>query len=616
MPSLPYRNYLTKNFMKSDTSQHKQLTFNGLITAPGIAIGRVFVFKPYAIDLAEISQKAQASLMEVELFNDARLQVLEQLEFAYKLSTTSFSEEQQAIFESQSAFLNDQILIDEITELIELEALSAVQAVSQILSNKSDHFLNLDNAFFRDRAFDIIDLKQKLILALLGVGIDYQLNAPAIIVAENLSPADTVNFNRNLILGILADQGGYSSHAAILARGLSIPSMVNNNNLSHLLHNNETVILDGFKGEIIVNPHEDVLEKYRGLQAQLKNSLARHESDVVLNARTTDGVDIGVWANIEFAHEALDAQQKGADGIGLFRTEVFFFERANLPSEECQFDFYKKTLEHLDGKPCVVRTIDLGGDKLLKGVTELQEPNPFLGWRAIRFCLDKPKIFKTQLRAMLRASAFGDLKILLPMVNTVDEVLQVKEILREVRTDLKNKGIATAGKTDLGIMIETPAAAIMAPILATYVDFFSIGSNDLTQYVLAVDRTNKKVSDRYNPFEPAVLKMLHCTIEAAVSNKIPVSICGELGAKPLAVPLLIGMGLHSFSVAPSNITMVRRIINSVGYKECRSLFEAVQTLHRAEEIEEKCTMFLQEHKIELPNFTKEIHNVFNGQNGL
>ncbi len=607
---------MIKNFMKSETIPQKQLIFKGQITAPGIAIGRAFIFKPYAIDLAEISQKAHASLMEVELFHEARMQVMEQLEFAHKLSAASFSEEQQAIFESQAAFLEDQILLDEIIALIEAEAISAVQAVSRILSEKSDHFLNLDNPFFRDRAFDIIDLKQKLILALLGVGIDYQLNVPSIIVAENLSPADTVNFNRNFILGILTDQGGYSSHASILARGLQIPSIVNNNNLSHLLHNDELVIIDGFKGEIIVNPTADILKKYEHLQTELKKNQDKLNSDVVIDGLTTDGVRIGVWANIEFAYEAVDARQKGADGIGLFRTEVFFFERANLPSEECQFDFYKKTLENLEGKPCVIRTIDLGGDKLLKGVTETAEPNPFLGWRAIRFCLDKPKIFKTQLRAMLRASAFGDLKILLPMVNTVDEIQSVKKIISEVRDELKERGIACADHIDLGIMVETPAAAVMAPVLAQYVDFFSIGSNDLTQYVLAVDRTNNKVADRYNPFEPAVLKLLHCTIEAAVNNHIPVSICGEFGARPRAVPLLIGMGMHSLSVAPNNISTVRRIIQSVGYKECRELFNAVKEMHSAAEIEQKCEMFLREHKIELPTFTKEIQDVLDGQNGF
>jgi len=612
LPLLQSRNYLIKNSMKSEAIPQKQLTFSGLATAPGIAIGRVFIFKPYSIDLAEISQKAQASLMEVDLFHAACSQVMDQLKFSQKLSAASFSEEHQAIFESQSAFLDDQFLLNEIIDLIEAESVSAVQAVSRILSDKSDHFLNLDNPFFRDRAFDIIDLKQKLVLALLGVGIDYQLNAPSVIVAENLSPSDTVNFNRNFILGILTDQGGYSSHASILARGLQIPSIVNKNNLSHLLHNNEMVIINGFSGEVIVNPSRSVLKKYRQIQVQLKKSMTRKALDVVLDGKTTDDVKIGVWANIEFAYEASDALEKKADGVGLFRTEMFFFERANLPLEECQFDFYKKAVESLQGRPCIIRTIDLGGDKLLKGVTESAEPNPFLGWRAIRFCLDKPNIFKTQLSAMLRASAFGDLKILLPMVNTVDEIMQVKEILAEVRVELALRQIRCADHIDLGIMIETPAAAVMAHVLGRYVDFFSIGSNDLTQYVLAVDRTNNKVADRYNPFEPAVLKLIHVTIEAGVKNHIPVSICGEFGARPKAVPLLIGMGLTSLSVAPYNISAVRRIIQSVSCSECRELFHAVEEMHHAADIEKKCEMFLKEHKIEMSTFTEEIQDVFDG----
>ncbi|HED11244.1 MAG TPA: phosphoenolpyruvate--protein phosphotransferase [Caldithrix abyssi] len=572
---------------------NKELVFNTKVTAPGIAIGAAFVFKPYSYELEQIAKITTESSREQSQLEEARLKVLRQLSHALKRNQLAHGDKFGAIFESQMAFLQDEILLDEILNEIDQKSCHAAIAVNRVLSRKSEHFLNLDNNFFRERAFDIIDLRQKWILALLGQGIDYHLNYPAIIVAENLSPSDTVNFNRNLLLGILTDQGGYTSHSAIFARGLNIPSMVNNTNLSQLIHNKDTIILDGENGKVIVHPTAETLARYKSLRKEYISLSRINPAEWPQSTHTADGHRIRLLLNIEFAHEASRVGEFSADGVGLFRTEALLFERDNIPDEQCQFSIYKKTLKNLKGAPCTIRTFDLGGDKLLKGVTEYSEPNPFLGWRAIRFSLDNPVIFKTQLKAMLKASVFGHIKILIPMINTIDEILHVKELYNEVRQELRLNKVRMADDIELGIMIETPAAAITAEALAAYVDFLSIGSNDLTQYTLAVDRTNNRIADRYNPFEPAVLKMIDLTINAARKNEKPLSVCGEFAADPRAIPLLLGMGVKQFSVAPANFYIVKKIIHSVNLTECGQLYHQAKDSYRVEEIETLCEQFLQ-----------------------
>ncbi len=572
---------------------NKELVFETKVTAPGIAIGAAFVFKPYSYELEQIAKSTPKSSEEQTQLERARNKVLQQLNHALKRNQLTHGEKFGAIFESQMAFLQDEVLIEEILGEIREKSCHAAIAVNTVLSRKSEHFLNLDNNFFRERAFDIIDLRQKWILALLGRGIDYQLSYPAIIVAENLSPSDTVNFNRNLLLGILTDQGGYTSHSAIFARGLNIPSMVNNTNLSQLIKNKDTLILDGRNGKVILHPRAETLARYKTLQKEYEEVSHLHPGGWQEPTQTADGIRVELMLNIEFAHEASRVHAFAADGVGLFRTEALLFERDNIPDEHCQYSIYKKTLLNLKGAPCTIRTFDLGGDKLLKGVTEYSEPNPFLGWRAIRFSLDNPLIFKTQLKAMLRASVHGPLKILIPMINTVDEILHVKELFNETRQELRLNSVETGDSVELGIMIETPAAAVTATALARYADFLSIGSNDLTQYTLAVDRTNNRIADRYNPFEPAVLKMILHTIRAAEETGKPLSVCGEFAAEPRAIPLLLGMGLRRFSVAPVNFYIVKKIIHSVNLKECQNLFNRAETMFRASEIEELCEGFLQ-----------------------
>ncbi len=573
----------------------REIKLTGIPTSPGIAMGPIYIFRPFQLNISELEGTVDNVERELELFDNAIEKVLRQLDNAQKSSEAYYKDQFSEIFESQKAFLKDSVLINEIKQEIIRSKCSAAFAISKILSEKSEHFINLESQYFRERAYDIIDLKQKLVNALLGIDVDYQLSTPAIVVAEMLSPADTVNFNRNFILGFLTDKGGRTSHAAIMARGLRIPAVVNRYNLSQVLHEDDYLILDGFTGAIIINPTEETKKEYEARQIAFKEFEERLYQEIDQPTVTQDNVHVELLANIEFVHEVNDARINRAEGIGLFRTESFFIEKKAMPTEEQQFQYYKQVVEPMNGREVTIRVLDLGGDKIMPQQEESGELNPFLGWRAIRFLLDRPSIFKTQLRAILRASAFGKVKILIPMISSVEEVKKTLQLLDEVKSGLKADRIPFDENIEIGVMIETPAAAMMADLLAQYVDFFSIGTNDLTQYVLAIDRTNEKVSKYFNTFNPAVLHFVERTIQAAQKNNLKVTLCGEFAAMPEAIPLLLGMGLRSLSMNPFSLPGVKKIIRSLQVSECEALFNKVKNLHTAEEIEKTCVQFLNEH---------------------
>ncbi len=577
----------------SKTRKIKQeIILTGIPTSPGIASGPAYIFRPFQLNISELEIKVENIDHELALFNNAIEKVLRQLENAQKSSEAYYQDQFSEIFESQKAFLKDPILINEIKQEIRRSQSSAAFAISKILSKKSEYFINLENRYFRERAYDIIDLKHKLVNALLGIDVDYQLTTPAIVVAEVLSPSDTVNFNRNFILGFLTDKGGRTSHAAIMARGLRIPAVVNRYNLSQVLHDGDYLILDGFTGAIIINPTEETRKKYKNKKADFKKFEQRLYKEIELPAVTLDDVRIQMLANIEFVHEVNDARINKAEGIGLFRTESFFIEQQSMPSEDQQFSFYKQVIEQMNGNEVTIRVLDLGGDKILPNNEYQTEMNPFLGWRAIRFLLDRPSIFKAQLRAILRASAYGNVQILLPMISSVDEILKTKSLIEEVKKALLFDKIEFNPDIKLGAMIETPAAAMLADILTEYVDFFSIGTNDLTQYVLAIDRTNEKVSKYFSTFNPAVLNFVEATIKAAEKKGLPITLCGEFAAVPEAIPILLGMGLRSLSMNPFSIAGAKKIIRSLKLSECEKLYQDIKSYHTADEIEKACSSFV------------------------
>ncbi len=584
--------------MKNKTEKKrklKEVILHGTPTSPGIALGSVYLFRPFTINVSELEVKIDDIEREYLLFEDAIRTVTEQLDYAEEVSATYDQGEFSEIFESQKAFLKDPVLIKEIKQEIKNSGLSAAFVISKVFSQKSEYFSNLENTYFRERAYDILDLKQKLIHALLGIDIDYQLRRPAIIIADMLSPSDTVQFNRNFILGFLTDKGGKTSHAAILARGLRIPAVVNGYNLSKILHEDDFVILDGFTGTIIINPSEATKKRYKDVQHEYHGFEQTLLSEIDQPSVTEDGCRVELLANIEFTQEINELKANRAEGIGLLRTESIFIQKKTLPAEEEQYRVYRQIVKELSPKPVVIRTVDLGGDKLLEGYSAENELNPFLGWRAIRLCLDKPDIFRPQLKAILRAGVYGTVKILIPMVSTVDEIVQTREEIERVKENLRRDKVRFEDRIELGVMIETPAAAMSADILAGYVDFFSIGTNDLTQYVLAIDRTNDRVSKTFNTFNPAVLNFIARTIAAANKHKIDVTLCGEFAAYPAAIPLLLGMGLRSFSMIPYYLPKAKKIIRMVNSKSCEDLYHKVMVLHTAKEIEEECRDFLKAH---------------------
>ncbi len=585
--------------MKKKTSNTrkilKEIKLTGIPTSPGIAMGPIYIFRPFQLNISELEGEVENVEREIKLFDNAIEKVHRQLENAQRNSEAYYKDQFSEIFESQKAFLRDPVLINEIKQEIRTSKCSAAFAISKILSEKSEYFINLESTYFRERAYDIIDLKQKLVNALLGIDADYQLSTPAIVVAEMLSPSDTVNFNRNFILGFLTDKGGRTSHAAIMARGLRIPAVVNRYNLSQVLHEDDFLILDGFTGAIIINPTEATKKEYEAKQKDFLSFEKRLYKEIDASAVTLDGHRIELLANIEFVHEVNDARINKAEGIGLFRTESFFIEKNAIPDEEQQFHFYKQVVEQMNGHEVTIRVLDLGGDKLLPQQSEENELNPFLGWRAIRFLLDRPSIFRTQLRAILRASAFGNVKILIPMISSVEEVKKTLHLVEEAKASLRSEKISFNENIEIGIMIETPAAAMLAELLAEYVNFFSIGTNDLTQYVLAIDRTNEKVSKYFNTFNPAVLYFIENTIRIGRKKKLKVTLCGEFASIPEAIPLLLGMGLRSFSMNPFSLAGAKKIIRALNIDECKQLYRQIKTMHTATEIEEACHKFVKQH---------------------
>jgi phosphotransferase system enzyme I (PtsI) len=579
--------------MKSKASSaKKELMLRGIGTSPGIAIGSVYAFHHLSINLSELEIKVDDIEREFLQFDNAIRKVREQLEYIRQYSLEAYHNQFTEIFDSQIAFLHDQILIGEIKQEIERTKHSSAYVVSRVLSEKSDYLINLENTYFRERAFDVMDLKQKLINALLGIEMDYQLTRPSIVVAEMLTPSDTIHFNRNFLLGFLTDKGGKTSHSAIMARGLRIPSVVNGYNLSKMIQPSDRVIIDGAEGSIIVNPTPETEKYYEQLHKEyqeFEKSLAAHVSE---SSETLDGQQVELLANIEFLHEIRDVKSNRAQGIGLFRTESMFIEKGVELSEEEQFAVYKQLCSQMSPREVTIRTIDLGGDKLMAGFQDENEMNPFMGWRAIRFCLDRPDFFKIQLRAILRAAVYGKARILLPMISSIEEIIQTQLLIREVKEELTASGQKFNAELPIGIMVETPAAASLAKFFVQYVDFFSIGTNDLTQYVLAIDRTNEKVSKSYNTFNPAVLDSVASTIKIARNNQTGVTICGEFAATPAAIPLLLGMGLRSFSMNPHALPEAKKIIRSMPVPQCERLYKRTRSMHTAGEIERECMRFI------------------------
>jgi phosphotransferase system enzyme I (PtsI) len=576
---------------KNKETSKKEIRLDVIPIVPGLAMGPVYHFRKFSFNIDDFDYLIESVEGELNRFRSACNKTIKFLNKTKELSTVIYEDEFLDIFESQIALLEDKIFLEEIESLIKSKRCSAALAVFTVFREKMDYFMGLENEYFRERALDIQDLKHKLLHAIFGLGTEYQISIPSIIFADYLSPSDTVHFNRNLILGFATDTGGKTSHAAIIARSLHLPYVINNNDLSKIVQVDDFIVIDAYSGQVILNPTEKTIESYK----EQKKKYIKIEQNLLkeskLPTKTLDGIEVDVMANVEFTHEINEVLNAGASGIGLFRTEGIFLEKNGLPDEEEQYQIYKRFSEEMENNPIILRTLDAGGDKVLKDLELPEEQNPFLGWRAVRFCIDEQDIFKTQLRAIFRANVNKNIKILIPMISCLEEIRMTKKLIAESLKELKSQGKTFYPEAEIGIMIEIPAAAIMSDIFVNEVDFLSFGTNDLTQYTLAVDRTNQKIARLFNDMHPAVLRLMQLTINNANNYNKEVSICGELAGNPEAIAILLGLGLRKLSMSPFLIPKIKKVIRSLSVSDCISFVEKILKLSSAKEVIDQTKKF-------------------------
>ena len=548
----------------------------GIPVSQGVSQGRVVVLNRSRIVPAKAGFETDDQAGEEARFQTALSETRKQLTAVQERLRDEFGAKESQIFDAHLLVLEDPALMEEVGRQIRDEHHTPEYAFYTASEKYAEALSAVDDSYLSERAADIRDVTQRVLGNLIGqpqrAGVS-DLTEPCIVVANDLTPSDTAQLDPAKVLGFVTEVGSRTSHTAILARSLQIPAVLGLGEAIEELKPGQTVLLDGFNGFVIISPSEQTLFEYGQLverQSSIEESLDEIRTEP---AKTLDGHTIILSANIERAGDVEAVRKSGATGVGLFRTEFLFINRSDLPNEEEQFQAYKKVTESLAPEPVIIRTLDLGGDKLLSHVNVAAEMNPFLGWRAIRLCLEEKDLFRTQLRAILRASAFGDLKIMYPMVSGMDELDAANVLLDECRDQLRAEGFEFAENLEIGVMIETPSAAMIADSLARCVQFFSIGTNDLIQYSLAVDRLNEKIAHLYEPTHPGILRLIKTTVDAGQAQKIWTGVCGEMAGELAMVPLLIGLGVAELSVVPSLVPRVKMLIRSIEMAKARELAE-------------------------------------------
>jgi phosphotransferase system enzyme I (PtsI) len=561
-------------------------TLQGIAASYGIAIGPVFAYKRTELEITPCSVDDPA--VEWERFEAAQETARKQLDEVYQKAVVESGEEQAEIFKAQAMMLDDPELVGTVKKAVEEQRINVESALSDTAESFAHMLEALEDEYLSARALDIRDVSSRLLRILLGVSESptADLKVPSIIIAKDLTPSDTILLDKSFVLGFCTAEGGATSHTAILARGLGIPAVVGAGEQTLELETGTSVIIDGDSGEVLVNPSKSILKEYQTRQEKFFGLKAKTEASAHEPAVTLDGHPVEVVANIGSVDGVQPALYAGAEGVGLLRSEFLYLERSSLPSEEEQYTSYKTIADAFGKQPVILRTLDVGGDKEIPYIDMPEETNPFLGVRAIRLCLTRPELFKPQLRAALRAGHGNNLKLMFPMVATVDEVKQVRALLEECREELKEEGYKVSEDMEIGIMIEIPAAAVMADQLSQVVDFFSIGTNDLSQYVLAADRTNAQVAEIASGFQPAVFRLIKQVIDAAHANGKWVGLCGELAGELLAIPILLGLGLDEFSMNPPAIPYAKYLIRSITLEKAHQVAEQVLQLSSDQEIRE------------------------------
>lgn len=563
--------------------QMKHLT--GIAASNGVAIAKAYLLQHP--DLSFETKEITNADEEVARLEEA-LRISEQeLEDIRAHTEEKIDEEHAEIFSAHLLVLNDPELIDPIREKIRDEKVNAEHALNETATMFVTMFEGMDNEYMRERAADIQDVTNRVMAHLLGVSLpDHALiNEKVIVVAEDLTPSDTAQLNKEFVQGFTTNIGGRTSHSAIMARSLEIPAVVGTNKITSTVSNGDTIIVDGINGTVIVNPTEEERKEYEKKQAEYEEQKVEWAKFKDKLTMTADDQQVELHANIGTPEDVESVLANGGEGIGLYRTEFLYMDKSELPTEEEQFDAYKAVLENMGkDKPVVVRTLDIGGDKELDYIELPEELNPFLGFRAIRFCLENDDIFRTQLRALLRASTYGTLKIMFPMIATIEEFREAKAILLEEKDKLINEGVDVAEDIEIGIMVEIPSTAVIAKQFAKEVDFFSIGTNDLIQYTMAADRMNEKVSYLYQPYHPAILSLVNSIIEAAHAEGKSVGMCGEMAGDPDAIPVLLGLGLDEFSMSATSILPARSQINDLNKEKIAQYKDDILTKSSSEEV--------------------------------
>ena len=568
----------------------------GIPASPGIVFGKALVLKEEKIvlDFQKISEDQIDA--EVARFYAGREAAVEQLNSIHQRALKSLGEEKAAIFEGHLMILEDEELEEEILDYLRSYKVNASVAASKIIDQQVEMLSEIDDEYLKERAGDIRDIGNRLIKNILGMHIvDLgDIAEESILVAYDLTPSETAQLNLEKVLGFITDIGGRTSHTSIMARSLELPAIVGTNDVTAQVNTGDYLILDAVNNRVYVNPTQAEIDELKTLEAKLAEEKAELAKLKDLPAVTLDGHKVEVVANIGTIRDCEGAHRNGAEGVGLYRTEFLFMDRDQLPSEEEQFIAYKEVVEAMEGRLVVLRTMDIGGDKELPYLNLPKEMNPFLGWRAVRIALDRREILHAQLRAVLRASAFGKLAVMFPMIISVEEIRELKSVLETLKAELRAEGKAFDENIQVGVMVETPSAAVNAKFLAKEVDFFSIGTNDLTQYTLAVDRGNELISHLYNPMSPSVLGLIKQVIDASHAEGKWTGMCGELAGDDRATLLLLGMGLDEFSMSAISVPHIKKLVRNVNYQEAKALADEALQKPTAAEIEQLIQAFLAE----------------------
>ena len=572
---------------------------SGILASPGIAFGKALLLKEDEIIIDRKKISADQVDQEVERFLSGRAKASAQLETIKTKAGETFGEEKEAIFEGHIMLLEDEELEQEIIALIKDKHMTADAAAHEVIEGQASALEELDDEYLKERAADVRDIGKRLLRNILGLKI-IDLSAiqdEVILVAADLTPSETAQLNLKKVLGFITDAGGRTSHTSIMARSLELPAIVGTGSVTSQVKNDDYLILDAVNNQVYVNPTNEVIDKMRAVQEQVASEKAELAKLKDLPAITLDGHQVEVCANIGTVRDVEGAERNGAEGVGLYRTEFLFMDRDALPTEEEQFAAYKAVAEACGSQAVIVRTMDIGGDKELPYMNFPKEENPFLGWRAIRIAMDRKEILRDQLRAILRASAFGKLRIMFPMIISDEEERALRKEIEIYKQELRDEGKAFDESIEIGVMVETPAAATIARHLAKEVDFFSIGTNDLTQYTLAVDRGNDMISHLYQPMSPSVLNLIKQVIDASHAEGKWTGMCGELAGDERATLLLLGMGLDEFSMSAISIPRIKKIIRNTNFEDAKVLAEQALAQPTTDELMTLVNKFIEEKTI-------------------